>query len=162
MNVFKNTQVLLYGGIALLVVLAGVLFFVMRHYSTPQIKNTTMATETTSAWSGPNPTASAGNDSINVADQSAGTSASIATVTLSKDGWVAVNDEKGWTLGAAWFPAGTHTDVSVHLLRATKAGEKYGVMLYFDTKGDHTFSVRDETVVTDKNGAPVSSSFTAQ
>ncbi len=116
---------------------------------------------TTGSSATPEPTAAASGDTVSVADQPAGTSVAVASVTLSKDGWVAIRDDKGWTLGAAWFPAGTQHTVSVQLLRATEAGKRYQALLFIDTAGDHTFDVHGETLVTNSDGSIAGAMFTA-
>ena len=118
--------------------------------SAAQNTSTTMATEV------------ANGDAVSVVDQPAGGSTAVASVALSKPGWVAVRDERGWTLGAGWFDAGTQKNVSVPLLRATESGKKYQALLYIDTAGDHTFDVHGETLVTNADGSIAGSMFTAQ
>ncbi|MDZ4227447.1 MAG: hypothetical protein U1D26_03130, partial [Patescibacteria group bacterium] len=82
--------------------------------------------------SGSVPTTTGNGEQVSVAAQPAGSSVAVASATLSQPGWVAVRDASGRTLGAAWFDAGTHTDISVPLLRATEAGQNYQVLLYVD------------------------------
>lgn len=98
-------------------------------------------------------------DAVLVADQLTGESVSVMSVTLSKPGWVAIRDERGWTLGAGWFDAGTHANVSVPLLRATEAGQRYQALLYIDTLGDHTFDLHGETLVTNPDGSVAGTTF---
>jgi hypothetical protein len=86
----------------------------------------------------------------------------VSSVTFSKPGWIAVRDERSWTLGAAWFDAGTHTDVTIELLRATEAGKSYQVQLYIDTLGDHTYDVHGETLVMNADGSVAGSNFKAR
>ena len=109
-----------------------------------------------------NETTMATGEALSVADQSVGETVAVKSITLSKPGWVAIRDERGWTLGAAWFETGTYTDASVSLLRATEAGKRYQALLYIDTVGDHTFDLHAETLVTNADGSVAGSMFTAQ
>lgn len=120
----------------------------------------TSGSVTTSSSSTAPTTASAGSDAVSVADQSAGMSVAVSSVTLAQPGWVAVRDSNGRTLGAAWFPAGTETNVSVPLLRATTAGERYQVMLYADN-GDKQFDLHTDTLLVGEGGTVAGSMFTA-
>lgn len=133
---------------------------------TMDMSNTTMATTSESTQvqkpaSISNPEATAGNDSVVVSDQSAGDSVAVQSVTLSQKGWVAIRDADGKTLGAALFPAGTSTDVSVPLLRATEAGQRYQVLLYYDD-GNHDFDLKTETLVVNPDGSVAGTNFSTQ
>ncbi|MDE1925529.1 MAG: hypothetical protein KGH79_05180 [Patescibacteria group bacterium] len=128
--------------------------------------NTTMATTSAQTHSQKpesvsRPEAAAGNDSVVISDQSAGDSVAVKSVTLSQGGWIAIRDASGKTLGAALFPAGVNTGVSVPLLRATEAGQRYQALLYYDD-GKHDFNLQTETLVMSADGAPVGTNFTAQ
>jgi hypothetical protein len=113
--------------------------------STATTKNTTVAT---------------GNE-ISVADQAAGKSVSVESVTLTKRSWVAVQDNKDWTLGAQRLEAGTAKDVSVALLRATVKGQTYKAVIYVDN-GDGKFDIHKDTLVTKADGSVLSSAFIAK
>jgi hypothetical protein len=97
---------------------------------------------------------------ITVSSQSAGKTVTIKSVTLSKDGWVAIREnvggEMGSVLGAAWLPKGTATNVSVELLRNTISGKTYFVTLFTDN-GDKKFSSKIDTLV-----PGISETFTAK
>ncbi len=99
--------------------------------------------------------------SISVADQSAGTTVSVSSVTFAEIGWIAIRDDRGWTLGASRFPAGTHSNVKVELLRGTTAGERYQVLLYVDD-GDGAFDLDNEILVTKSDGSVAGAMFTAK
>ena len=106
-------------------------------------------------------TVQASGETVVVAGQAAGMSINVSSVTLSQPGWVAVRDTSGRTLGAAWFDAGTHSSVSVPLLRATAAGDKYQVLLYADN-GDHQFDLHTDTLITNSDGSVPGTTFSAQ
>lgn len=94
-----------------------------------------------------NPSTSSSNEELSVVNQGAGGMVSVASVTLSKAGWVAVRDSKGlWVLGAAWLPAGAHTNVNVALLRNTVTGEDYQAVVYLDN-GDKLFDLHVDDFV---------------
>lgn len=109
------------------------------------------------------PTAPAIKDSVSVSGQPAGMNVSVKKVLLSRDGWVAVREyvegELGNNLGAFLLPAGVSDNVTVNLLRGTKSGNKYAVVLYHDNE-DHIFSPRVDTLVGGDN--PVLMNFVAQ
>jgi len=100
-------------------------------------------------------------DSVSVSSQGAGMSVTVASVSLSQPGWIAIRDNTGRTLGAALFPAGTHADVSVPLLRATQAGQRYQALLYFDD-GKKSFDLHTETLVENSDGSIAGTTFSAQ
>lgn len=102
----------------------------------------------------------AGSDAVSVVDQSAGSNVAVKSVSLEAAGWVAVRDASGKTLGAAWFPAGTQMNVSVSLLRATVAGQRYQVLLYADN-GDKQFDLHTDTLLTQSDGSVAGTTFTA-
>ena len=120
-------------------------------------KDTSSKSDATSTPS----TVASGSDSVSVVDQSAGKAVAVADVSLAKDGWVAIEDN-GWVLGAAWFPAGDHKNVTVSLLRATKAGSTYKAVLYYETTGDHNFDLHKDTLVTKADGSALSVAFLAK
>jgi len=100
-------------------------------------------------------------DSVVVADQTAAAKMAVGSLTLGQPGWVAVRDANGRILGAGWFPAGTHSNVSVPLLRATVAGQRYQVLLYADN-GDKKFELHTDTLVTNSDGSVAGTNFTAK
>ncbi|HUO49967.1 MAG TPA: hypothetical protein VMU25_00085 [Candidatus Paceibacterota bacterium] len=132
---------------------------------TVEVSNTTIATTSTETTQkheeASNPEVTATNDAVVVSDQSAGKSVAVKSVTLSQKGWVAVRDSDGKTLGAAFFPAGTSTDVSVPLLRATEAGQRYQVLLYYDD-GNHNFNLKTEVLVVNADGSVAGTNFSAK
>ena len=85
----------------------------------------------------------------------------VASVTLTERGWVAVQDSNGWILGAARLEAGSHPDVEIPLLRATKAGESYKVLVYVDD-GDSTFDLHKDMMVMREGEAALSATFVAE
>jgi cytoskeletal protein RodZ len=103
----------------------------------------------------------ASGEAVSLKDQAAGSSVAVSSVTLSQAGWVAIKDNRGWILGAAWFPAGTHSNVKISLLRATTAGSKYQVLLYIDD-GDKKFDFHKETLVMNSDGSVTGTMFTAK
>ena len=105
-------------------------------------------------------TVSSGSDSVSVLDQPAGKTVIVKSVSLSKLGWVAVR-QNGWILGAERVAAGTHGTVAVSLLRATKAGSSYEVVLYYDN-GDKVFELHKDTLVTKADGSALSAAFLAK
>lgn len=100
-------------------------------------------------------------NSLAVSGQPAGMSVTLTSVTLSQEAWIAIRDSSGKTLGAALFPAGTHSDVSVSLLRATTAGQSYQALIYFDD-GTKTFDLKTESVVLNEDGSVAGTTFSAQ
>ncbi len=95
---------------------------------------------------------------ITVNDQGAGSIVTVASVTLPKLGWVAIRDNTGRTLGAALFPAGTHANVQVPLLRATEPGQRYQALIYTDD-GDKQFDLHKDTLLTNADGTVAGTTF---
>jgi hypothetical protein len=119
--------------------------------------NTTVGTQTSGNTETQSPSTSTSGDSVTVNNQSAGSKVTVASVSFAKAGWVAIRDEKGLrVLGAAWFPAGSHSDVTVSLLKNTVTGQKYQAVLFADN-GNKTFELHTDTLL---SGAETS--FTAQ
>ncbi|HTR18931.1 MAG TPA: hypothetical protein VMH91_03080 [Candidatus Paceibacterota bacterium] len=108
-----------------------------------------------------NPTEIAQGNSLTIADQPAGTEITVQSLSLSQEGWVAIRDSEGKTLGAALFPPGVQQSVSVPLLRATTAGDTYQALIYFDD-GTKTFNLKTETIVLNMDGTVAGTTFTAQ
>lgn len=166
MNGNMSTQNLILIGIALAFVVAGGWWILSKDSSSSGAANggntETLDSESSAAAiaSAPSTVASDG-EVISVASQPAGETVAIASVTLSQTGWVAVRDERGWTLGASRFDAGTYSNVSVELLRATEAGGRYQVLLYHDD-GDRAFDVKKESLVTHTDGTVSGVMFVAQ
>lgn len=98
-------------------------------------------------------------ETVNVADQSAGSTVVVRSVTLVKMGWVAVRDNEGRILGAARFDEGTHSGV-VELLRNTAAGSSYQVLLYVDD-GDRAFDLHKDILVSESDGTVAGTTFHA-
>lgn len=97
---------------------------------------------------------------IAVSSQPAGNTVTVQSAVLSKDGWVAVREniggEMGSVLGAAWFPKGTATNVTIELLRNTAPGKTYFVTIFTDN-GDKKFSSKTDTLIPES-----SETFTAK
>lgn len=105
-------------------------------------------------------TAVAGGETVTTSDQAAGSQVTISQATLTRPSWIAIKDTKGWVIGAGWFAA-SGENLSVPLLRATKAGEVYQAVVYADN-GDKKFDLHADTLLTSAEGAPLSSTFRAQ
>ena len=99
-------------------------------------------------------------ESVSVSDQPAGNIVAVSSVTFTQSGWIAVRDDRGWTLGAGRFEAGTHTNAAVSLLRATIPGERYQVLLYIDD-GEEEFDFKKEILVTRSDGSIAGTTFKA-
>jgi hypothetical protein len=99
-------------------------------------------------------------ESVEVADQAAGSIVALQSVTLVNTGWVAVRDNEGRILGAARFDEGTHTGV-VELLRNTVAGNSYQVLLYVDD-GDREFDLHKDILVSEPDGRVAGATFVAR
>lgn len=107
------------------------------------------------------PTAPAAGESVSVADQPAGMSVIVSSVSLSQMGWVAVKDDRGWILGAGRLEMGTHQNISVPLLRTTESGQRYQALLYIDD-GDKEFDLRKDSLVIESGGSVAGAMFSAQ
>jgi hypothetical protein len=135
--------------------------------STDMTSTSTAATTTSKAsgllGSGVKPVTGivAQGNSVSVVDQPAGMSVTVKSAMLSQEAWVAIRDSSGATLGAALFPAGAHTDVSVPLLSPTQAGQNYQALIYFDD-GTKTFNLHTETIVLNPDGSVAGTTFDAQ
>ena len=103
---------------------------------------------------------SVGGEALSVADQPAGSFVVVSSVTLPQDGWVAIRDGSGRTLGAGWFAAGTHSAVQVPLLRNTTSGDTYQALIYSDN-GDKVFDLKTDTLVMNSDGSVAGASFSA-
>lgn len=102
---------------------------------------------------------------ISVADQPAGSSVMLDSVTVPPPGvWVAVREVNGTDLGnvlGATRLTGPRSQISIPLLRATEQGFSYAAELYRDN-GDNTFDLNADSVYIDfATGAPVVEHFSA-
>jgi len=149
-------------GIGLLLIIVGAWWTLTQKRSSEAIvsaptENSTV-TETATATS--KPTASASGEKVVAEDQGAGGSVKVASVSLTKTSWVAVKDAKGWVLGAARLGAGSHSNVTVPLLRATTAGINYYVVIFVDD-GDNVFDHKKDAVLTNAAGTALFDNFYA-
>jgi hypothetical protein len=105
-----------------------------------------------------------GMNALTLSEQVAGNVVSIAQVSLSENSWVVIhedaNGELGNILGAGWFPKGISENVSIELLRGTKADKKYYAILYTDD-GDKKFDSKADRPITE-NGKDVLQVFMAK
>lgn len=103
----------------------------------------------------------AGN-SVSVSDQPAGTSVSVAAISMDKRGWVVIHQDDhgapGWVLGARRLEPGSYTNEAVDLLRPTVPGSVYYAMLHGDD-GVDTFDLHKDLPITDASGKPVMMRF---
>jgi hypothetical protein len=103
--------------------------------------------------SGTTPTTTpAAGEAVAVADQAAGATVAIDSMSLTGSSWVAVRDERS-ILGASRFEAGA-TSGTVRLIRGTVPGATYQVVIYRDN-GDGAFDFKIDALV-----SGVSDSFT--
>jgi hypothetical protein len=102
-------------------------------------------------------TATSDGESVAAADQAAGKSVMLSSISLTRASWIAVRDDKS-ILGAAWFPSSA-TAGSIKLQRETVAGTSYRLVIYVDD-GDKKFDYKkDQLIIAD--GGPVGGSFKA-
>lgn len=99
-----------------------------------------------------------------VENQRAGSSVMVKKAELPETRWIVVGEKnkdgaRGAILGAGWFPAGTHENVLVSLLRETVGGEEYLVVLFADTNQDKQFDHKADEPVKDAGGNIISASF---
>ena len=99
-------------------------------------------------------------ETISVANQPAGDSVTVSSMTLTRESWVAVEAMDGSILGAGLFQAGD-TAGTIPLLRATTRGERYEVVIYADTT-DKTFDFHQDMLIAGSDEVPVGASFMAQ
>lgn len=101
---------------------------------------------------------------IKAGSQTAGEIVTIATAILDRDGWLVihedVNGKPGGILGAGRLNAGTYTNSTVDLLRATQEGKIYYAMLHADD-GDKVFDYKKDLPLGDASGNPIMASFSA-
>ncbi len=104
-------------------------------------------------------------DSIEVLDQKAGKSVTVARAKLSSVvSWVAVhediNGELGNVLGARSVALGDQKNLFVPLLRSTMTGKEYSVGIYKDN-GDLKFDRKTDTLLRAEDGEMIGASFVA-
>ncbi|MEX0672557.1 MAG: hypothetical protein WDZ82_00965 [Candidatus Paceibacterota bacterium] len=101
--------------------------------------------------------------SVSANDQSAGNEVVVSNVEVDRTTWVAVregvNGSMGNVLGAKRVEQGSHSDLTIRLLRGTEAGGTYFVTLYEDN-GDGEFSHISDSLV-EVDGSTVFSTFEA-
>lgn len=99
---------------------------------------------------------------IQVENQVASTSVQVAQATLSTSSWLVVHEitdgHVGNALGAARRDPGTHTAITIELLRSTETARPYMLVLYQDN-GNKEFDLRGDIPIVDKNGDPVIQRF---
>lgn len=153
----KNTQAIIGAVVVVIVLLAGWLLFA-RPAGNGKTATSTATSGSTTTGENLNPSMVGTGEAVTVRDQAAGTSVSVASVTLNQMGWVAVRDENGRVLGAARFDAGTWNNVSVPLLRATAATSSYQVLLYADD-GDKQYDLHKDILIMGANGGVAGTTF---
>jgi hypothetical protein len=163
MNGSKNNQMVI--GFVIVAILLGGLWFLTRG-ATPPANDMTGTDAMEDSGTVPidlDTVASTTSDdeSVLVPDQPAGDVVAVSNVTFTQSGWIAVRDDRGWTLGAGRFDEGMHSDVMVKLLRTTTPGERYQVLLYIDD-GDKEFDLDKEILVTRSDGSVAGTTFGAQ
>ena len=162
-----NTSNIIFIGIAVVVLVAGGWWLLTRDLavdgtSGDAVEETnTEAIDISAETITPPSTTTSDGEAISVASQSAGASVTISSVTLTEMGWVAVRDDRGWTLGAARLDARTHENIAVELLRATESGQRYQVLLYHDD-GDREFDLKKESLITHSDGTVAGVMFKVQ
>lgn len=168
MDKISGTNWMIIGIVVVLLISGGWWLMNRETAMTPEIENESSEEVSTDNSSPTVPvTPSAGGsitsneEAVSVPDQASGEQVTVSSVKFSAPGWVAVRDDRGWTLGASRFEAGIHTNVTVKLLRGTTAGERYQVLLYIDD-GDGAFDLEKEILVTRNDGSVAGAIFTAQ
>jgi len=96
------------------------------------------------------------DEEIKVDEQKAGNTVTISRLVLDKSYWVAIRDsqistKKPYILGSKRLTAGTYTDLSIYVSRATEVGKKYDIVFY---KDGPTFNYSSSMMV--RNGDSVS------
>jgi hypothetical protein len=166
----KNTKVIIGVVVLVVVLIIGWVVVTSGHGSAGGNPNATSTSSTSSSTAvsgaGSAATSSTASDtsmpeggSLEVQNQPAGSSVVIALVTLSQTGWVAIRDSNGSVLGAGRFGAGTHTDVTVSLLRDTVPGGQYQALIYTDNPSG-TFDLKQNLLVTNPDGSVAGTAFT--
>ena len=154
----RNTQAIIGAVVVVVVLLAAWLLFARPVGNGVTATDTETPSSPTSTEDALNPSMVGTGEAVTVRDQAAGTSVSVASVTLNEMGWVAIRDENGRVLGAARFEAGTWNDVAVPLLRATAAGSSYQVLLYVDD-GDREYDLHKDILIMGANGGVAGTTF---
>jgi hypothetical protein len=105
-----------------------------------------------------------GSSAIAIESQTAGLVALVKHLVLDERSWIAIHEDErgrpGRILGAARFAAGTHTDVSVELIRPTESGGVYYGMIHRDD-GDDSFDSKTDLHLADESGSPIMVRFSA-
>jgi len=93
--------------------------------------------------------------SVEVSNQAAGSSVTLATVSMAANGWVVIHEDMdgapGNILGAQRFDAGAYEGGRVELLRSTVSGGRYYAMLHLDD-GDKSFDHKLDLAIRDGAG----------
>jgi len=105
-----------------------------------------------------------GTNAFVVENQRAGDSVLVKKAEFSEARWIVVreiNDDAtvGNILGAGWFSAGAHENISVSLRRGTIGGEQYKAELFSDSNGDRQFDHKIDEPLKDAAGNTISVSF---
>ena len=153
----NNTGAIIGAAVIVVVLLAAWLLFA-RPAGNGSIETNTATSSSATSTGNINPSMVGTGEAVTVRDQAAGASVAVASVTLNQMGWVAVRDEDGRVLGAARFDAGTMSDVSVPLLRATTANSSYQVLLYVDD-GDREFDLHKDILIMGANSEVAGTTF---
>ena len=103
-------------------------------------------------------------NSLTVENQRAGLSVLVKKADLSGARWIVVRETTddgapGNVLGAGWFPAGMHENISVPLLRGMVSGKQYMAILFADTGEDKQFDHKVDQPVADRAGKMISAAF---
>lgn len=172
MNVDANTRNWIIGGVIviILLVLAWWLFTKPQGLhlgsSATTTATTTGSTTTGTVGSTSSTTSGAGTvtttlngESVQVDDQAAGNSVTVAKMNVTKSTWLAVRDATH-VLGARRFEPGV-TSGTIPLLRSTTKGQTYTIVMYVDD-GDKAFDMHKDSLITNSGGAPVGDMFVAQ
>ena len=154
----NNTRAIIGAVVVVVVLLAVWLLFARSAGNGNTVTDTETPSESTPTGDNLNPSMVSTGEAVTVRDQAAGASVAVASVTLNQMGWVAVRDENGRVLGAARFEAGTMSDVSVPLLRATTASSSYQVLLYIDD-GDREFDLHKDILIMGANDGVAGTTF---
>lgn len=105
-----------------------------------------------------------GGNAVAVNDQAPGLRVAVAMVTLARDGWVVIHEDRdgkpGNILGAQRFGSGANQSGSVDLLRSTEEGRVYYAMLHSDD-GDRAFDHAKDLPLTDPQGNVILMRFVA-
>ncbi len=108
------------------------------------------------------PVLTLGKSFVSVDDQPAGDLVQLTSVSLERDGWVAIlestDGQLGNVLGARRFPKGT-SQGNIELLRGTVPGTLYYAVLYSDD-GNRIFELGTDAQLVDSTKQPIKDSFT--